>query len=130
MISVIKLLVFTTALLSSYSSFAIEDLCRAYRTTWQRNNSEDNLKAWNDCLDEAPKHQAWLDQQAKEKAALPTPRIGMTQKQVTDRTNWGQPESINTTTSSGRTTEQWVYGVGKYLYFTHGKLTAIQNSTR
>ena len=43
-------------------------------------------------------------------------RIGMTAKHVREKTDWGEPKSINATiTSSGRR-EQWVYGDGDYLY--------------
>ena len=53
-------------------------------------------------------------------------RIGMTAKHVREKTDWGEPNSINTTiTSSGRI-EQWVYGDGDYLYFRNGILDAIQ----
>lgn len=40
---------------------------------------------------------------------------------------WGEPSSINKTTGSWGTHEQWVYGSGNYLYFEGNKLTAIQN---
>lgn len=40
---------------------------------------------------------------------------------------WGAPSSINKTTGSWGTHEQWVYGSGNYLYFEGNKLTAIQN---
>ena len=39
---------------------------------------------------------------------------------------WGQPISINTTTVEGLTLEQWVYGLGTYVYFENGIITAIQ----
>ncbi len=52
-------------------------------------------------------------------------RIGMTREQV--RTAWGSPKDINTTlTTSGRL-EQWVYGIGSYVYFTDGIVRTIQN---
>lgn len=41
--------------------------------------------------------------------------------------SWGEPESINKTTGSYGTHEQWVYGSYNYLYFENDKLTAIQN---
>lgn len=56
----------------------------------------------------------------------PGAQIGMTMKQVIEKTNWGKPDSINRTITSAGTREQWVY-YGGYLYFTNGKLTAIQN---
>lgn len=41
--------------------------------------------------------------------------------------SWGRPESVNRSTYSSGTKEQWVYGGGNYLYFTNGKLDSIQN---
>lgn len=53
-------------------------------------------------------------------------RIGMTEKQVREKTNWGSPISINSTVTSNGTREQWVYGYGSYLYFRNGILESIQ----
>ena len=53
-------------------------------------------------------------------------RIGMTAKYVREKTDWGEPQTINSTiTASGRR-EQWVYGDGDYLYFKNGLLEGIQ----
>lgn len=41
--------------------------------------------------------------------------------------SWGEPESINRTSGSYGTHEQWVYGGNNYLYFENGVLTSIQN---
>jgi len=53
-------------------------------------------------------------------------RIGMSVKQVL-QSSWGKPDDINRTTTANTVSEQWVYGNASYLYFTNGKLTAIQN---
>ena len=53
-------------------------------------------------------------------------RIGMTAEQV--REAWGPPTSINTTTTRRGTHEQWVYGIGQYLYFEDEVLTSIQQT--
>jgi len=57
--------------------------------------------------------------------------IGMTEEQVKTQTNWGNPWSVRRTITANGVTEQWVYrnasGYNQYLYFTNGKLTAIQN---
>jgi hypothetical protein len=53
-------------------------------------------------------------------------RIGMTAKHVREKTDWGEPKSINATTTSRGTREQWVYGDGDYLYFRNGILDTIQ----
>jgi hypothetical protein len=53
-------------------------------------------------------------------------RIGMTAKHVREKTDWGEPETINSTITSRGTREQWVYGDGDYLYFRNGILEAIQ----
>lgn len=64
---------------------------------------------------------------AKAQAAKPGVKIGMTQDDVLKNTHWGKPRSINRTTIASGSSEQWVYGSGNYLYFTNGKLTAVQN---
>ena len=56
----------------------------------------------------------------------PSAAIGMTKSQVRNKTNWGEPNSINTTTNKYGTHEQWVYDDYQYLYFDNGKLTTIQ----
>lgn len=60
-------------------------------------------------------------------AALPNARIGMTAKQVVERTNWGRPSDVNRTTTRGGVREQWVYSSRRLLYFDNGILTAIQD---
>ncbi len=52
-------------------------------------------------------------------------QIGMSTKMC--RAAWGAPDDINRTVTKYGTSEQWVYGIGSYLYFEDGKLTAIQN---
>ena len=66
--------------------------------------------------------------------ATPLPQkpavIGMTPDQVKTETNWGNPWAVHRTITARGVHEQWVYrnAVGsQYLYFTNGKLTAIQN---
>jgi hypothetical protein len=59
--------------------------------------------------------------------ARPGVKIGMSKKQVIEKTSWGEPESINRTTTARGEHEQWVYGTKSFLYFTNGRLTAIQN---
>lgn len=71
--------------------------------------------------------EADLIRRAEEMRRRPGAKIGMTQQQVIEKTSWGKPESINRTTVSKVEREQWVYGDGNYLYFTNGRLTAIQN---
>lgn len=68
-------------------------------------------------------------QEAKYEAQLskkPNAAIGMTKSQVRNKTNWGDPKYINTTTNKYGTHEQWVYDDYQYLYFDNGKLTTIQ----
>lgn len=67
--------------------------------------------------------------------ATPLPQkpavIGMTPDEVRIQTNWGNPSAVNRTITARGESEQWVYrgafGKSQYLYFTNGKLTAIQN---
>lgn len=51
--------------------------------------------------------------------------IGMSAEDVL-ASSWGRPEKVNRTTTAMGTREQWVYDSG-YLYFTNGRLTAVQN---
>lgn len=53
-------------------------------------------------------------------------RIGMTAAEVR-ASCWGNPKSINRTTTSSGTREQWVYNIKSYVYLENGKVTAIQN---
>ncbi len=52
--------------------------------------------------------------------------LGMTAEDVL-ASSWGKPKSVNRTTYTFGTHEQWVYGSRSYLYFENGVLTAIQN---
>ena len=52
-------------------------------------------------------------------------QIGMTREMCEEA--WGSPQKINTTITTQTVSEQWVYGGHSYLYFTNGRLTAIQN---
>jgi hypothetical protein len=52
--------------------------------------------------------------------------IGMTPDMV--REAWGDPEHINRTITAEGTREQWVYGLGTYVYFDRGRLSTIQDS--
>lgn len=69
---------------------------------------------------------AKVEAEEKAKAKSEGVRIGMTQDQVRN-SNWGNPKSINTTTTAYGIHEQWVYGGRNYLYFEDGILTSIQN---
>lgn len=51
--------------------------------------------------------------------------LGMTKEQVS--VGWGRPQSINKTKTIEGTREQWVYGIGRYVYFEGGVCTSIQN---
>lgn len=59
-------------------------------------------------------------------AKRPNPKIGMTREQILYKSNWGEPQDINTTIDAYGTFEQWIYGGSKYLYFKNGMLTSIQ----
>lgn len=76
---------------------------------------------------ESQKAQKIARAKAAAQRAKPGVEIGMTAKQVKEDTSWGAPEHINRTTTGGSVEEQWVYGGGNYLYFTNGRLTAVQN---
>ena len=63
----------------------------------------------------------------KAQSLLPTPRLGMSDRQVREKTSWGEPNRVNRTVTAGGVSEQWVYP-GSYLYFRNGRVTAIQSS--
>lgn len=52
-------------------------------------------------------------------------RLGFSKKMCEE--SWGKPYDINSSSGPRGTSEQWIYYNGSYLYFTNGKLTAIQN---
>lgn len=52
-------------------------------------------------------------------------QIGMSREMC--REAWGSPDDINRSSGSWGVHEQWVYGLGSYLYFENGKLSSIQN---
>ncbi len=51
--------------------------------------------------------------------------VGMTKAQA--QLAWGEPNSVNRTTTRRGVMEQWVYGSSSYLYFGNGVLTSYQN---
>jgi hypothetical protein len=112
------------------------DHCSLERYRWEMDKNSEALTA---ALAVCEKEQAASEKErtaleAEERAKrearqrLPGVKIGMTKKQVVDASNWGQPISINETVTGGGTREQWVYGDGHYLYFTNGRVTAVQRS--
>lgn len=56
----------------------------------------------------------------------PAARIGMSQKQVLNNTNWGKPKNISTTIDASGTSERWMYSRTHSLYFKNGKLVKIE----
>ena len=54
-----------------------------------------------------------------------TIRIGWSKEMCLE--SWGKPERINRTITKYGTNEQWVYSENTYLYFSKGKLIAIQD---
>ena len=60
-------------------------------------------------------------------ARLPVPRLGMTMKQVREKTNWGVPDRVNRTVTTRINHEQWIYEGSGYLYFEDGILVGFQD---
>ncbi|MBD9395746.1 hypothetical protein [Acidovorax sp. ACV01] len=54
--------------------------------------------------------------------------IGMTAAQA--REAWGKPSSINRTESAYGAREQWVYGIGDYVYLRNDVVESVQTSRR
>lgn len=121
-----KALVLLIALLLTSTAHATEQCDRyakfsAYPT--EQLSESDSFWADNERVTTAARaaeyYKQWCDQ-----SRLPYPKIGMSAKTAT---NWGKPKHVNRTTTAKGNVEQWVYGDGNYLYFTNGRLTAIQN---
>ena len=66
-----------------------------------------------------------LEELYQTEISKPEPSIGMTADEVVNST-WGEPNKINKTTTEYGTSEQWVYGGGRYIYLDDGIVTAIQ----
>jgi hypothetical protein len=109
-----------------------EDLQRNLKEEEVRRSSEDVSRESEDAAFRRTsagkiwqRHPDW-DRQLCEVIAKRQIRVGMTDAQV--RTAWGKPQSINSTTYASGTHEQWVYGVGQYVYFENGIMTSLQQS--
>jgi Domain of unknown function (DUF4124) len=76
------------------------------------------------------RQQAVREKERAERDARKEPRIGMTKSEA-EKSTWGYPDKVNTTTTAKNEFEQWVYRTpysgSKYLHFTNGKLTSISN---
>ena len=66
--------------------------------------------------------------ESRERSSRPEPKIGMTKTEA-EKSTWGEPDKINTTTTASGEFEQWIYRTyytgSKYLHFTNGKLSSI-----
>jgi hypothetical protein len=104
--------------------FASEKRAKFEAQAEERRKADERAAKWE------AERQAEQEVERKKQEAMakrPGARIGMTAKEVIEKTNWGKPESINRTVTRYGVEEQWIYGLGTYLYFTNGRLTAIQN---
>lgn len=61
-----------------------------------------------------------------QRTIISEPAIGMSEYEVTN-TQWGNPESKNRTVTQSGSRDQWVYGDGRYVYLTNGRVTAISS---
>lgn len=122
--------------LISLATAASANDCRLEQRAWEMDKNDDKrTTVLETCKAQAKAEQEAADAQAqataaanRKRAALPGVRVGMTKTQVTDRTNWGKPETVNKTVTATGTTEQWVYGGGNYVYFKGDKVSAIQTN--
>lgn len=116
---------YTMVLLSSYSKNVFNNVFDGseyydFNEYLFRGKPDEVLAAWKS---KKANKKAQADAEYRAKGGV---KIGMTKEQVL-KSNWGKPESVNTTTNAGSVREQWVYGGRNYLYFTNGILTGIQN---
>lgn len=51
--------------------------------------------------------------------------VGMTAEQA--KLAWGKPQKINKTSTNRSVQEQWVYGLGQYLYIAGDRVTSVQH---
>lgn len=58
--------------------------------------------------------------------ATQSPSIGMSANDL-GASSWGSPASVNRTSTSYGTREQWVYGGNRYVYVENGRVVAIQD---
>ncbi|KOY13802.1 hypothetical protein [Paenibacillus xylanivorans] len=52
--------------------------------------------------------------------------IGMTAEELKNSKLWGEPDTVNRTTTKYGVSEQWVYGNSRYVYLEEGIVTSIQ----
>lgn len=128
-----------------YAQSPARSSCSIERYKWEMDkNSEPLTNALEKCIENAKAAELAAEQaSAKEKAQRASQakvaakaaedqkkkggvHIGMSMPQVL-ASSWGKPKDIRRTTTANTEREQWIYGGGNYLYFTNGKLTAIQN---
>ena len=98
-----------------------KELGYGFEDVWVTDDTKPNYRITN--VDDAIAYQTPYCTQSK----LPGVKIGMTAKQVIEKTSWGKPKEVNKTTTRYGTHEQWVYGGRNYLYFENGILTSVQN---
>ncbi len=108
------------------TSPSIDDIVARERVR-QEKQAQEEKKAQQRAEKKAERERAKRFEEQRRQAAKPSPRIGMTRRQVVNDTNWGRPYDINRTTSGSGVREQWVYGNRRYLYFDNGVLTVIQD---
>lgn len=97
-----------------------DDDCRA--GTSVDKNAVEACGIWSSVQQEADARR-----ERERRSLLPAPAIGMTTKQVLERTSAGPPNKVNRTVTKNHLREQWVYNRGVYLYFDNGVLTAFQD---
>lgn len=91
-------------------------------------NGEEGLYAFNDLylFYEDPLPPEWS---TSVREAIRDQRISVGMEARHVQLSWGDPSSINTTTTAAGRQEQWVYGGHNYVYFDNGKVSGVQTST-
>ncbi|WP_147803627.1 hypothetical protein [Alkalicoccus halolimnae] len=89
-------------------------------------NNLESMMEGNDHKKEYEKNKNEKNEEVEKPEYKPVPSIGMSTEQVLN-SSWGTPQSRNITETTYGTREQWVYGVGNYLYFDDGVLTSISS---
>ena len=126
------LLAFVTVLFYALGTEAVkvfdEETSQQLETVRQaeiaRTARPDALKGLNrlDVREACAKHEDW-DIESCRLVDAKKVAVGMTAEQA--RLAWGKPKSVNSTITSSRNLEQWVYG-SEYVYVEDGKVTSMQ----
>ena len=92
------------------------------RTLYEATTRAGTAKGW---ITESQKRSLLADERVQATSCWQTPQVGMTEDEVL-ASCWGKPKIRRSIGVEGLMRDQWVYGDGRFLYFDHGRLFAIE----